>query len=332
MKFRIIFLFFLFACASGEPAPAEPIETSDTVYVTYGGHIEDLDVYWKDCAYYEERRNKLLDVADLVQRYSVTFNLQVEYDFLRGVLECETEEMQMNTDGENILHYLATRYDFEIDVHQEGAWDWEPDSMDNWADAHYLGTQVTPLISDVTGLVWNYPDQFIQLNAGQQGRLHSGYTWSPMIIGSAVGYNHHLKDFSDDDVSSGVWKPKGTNEDFYVHDDNMRMVYTGSGVHGNWGGTTDCEFASPIDYIEVLQQYQRKGKIDSSLMWTSNIYVPQKVMFENLEQFEEILIGGESLDIEYVTYSELVGIWMNKYQSQPSQLLLSEIDPSDYTC
>ena len=112
----------------------------------------------------------------------------------------------------------------------------------------------------------------------------------------------------------------------------MRMVYTGSGVHGNWGGIKDCEFASPIDYIEVLQQYQRKGKIDSSLMWTSNIYIPQKIMFENLEQFEEILIEGESLDIEYVTYSELVGIWMNKYQSQPSQLLLSEIDPSDYTC
>ena len=309
--------------------PKESIEPF--VYVTYGGHIEDSPRFWKDCSYYGDVRKKLLDVAELVDNYGVTFNLQIEYDFLKGVINCENDDMKKYTAGENIIHYLASHHNLEIDAHQEGAWDWEPDSVDNWADIHYLGLQVTPLMSDVTGLVWDYPNQFIELNEGQIGRIHPDYVWKPMIIGSAVGYKHHLGDFSDDDVSSGVWKPKGTDENFFIHDETMRMVYTGSGVHGNWGGKPNF-FETPIDYIEVLQKYQLEGIIDPNLMWTSNIYIPQKIMFNNLEKFEDLLLEGQRLNnVEYVTYSNLVKIWFDNYGAQPSQFLFEEIDKSDYT-
>ena len=303
------------------------------VYVTFTGHIEDND-YYCNCEVYRSYRKKLLDFAKIIHTGGVKFNLQIEYEFFKGVLNCETEEMLAETAGRNVIDYLVTNYGFEIDAHQEGAWDWVGE--DNYADVRYIGRIVTELISEtVGGIVWDYALQFPDLVTGQQGKLYPDFTWSPDVITCAVGYNHHQGDFSDDDACSGVWIPAGVNENFRVHDPNGRMVYIGSGPHGNWGNSPDCEFQNVVDYVEVLVDYIQRGVVDPGI-FTATIALPQQIMFNEpnkaVELIEQLKPLVESNKVKYVNYTEVVDTWRTHFDSEPNIFPFEEIDPDDYTC
>jgi len=303
------------------------------IYVTFAGHIEDDKIYL-DCDVYQDRRQKLLTIAEMIEASDAAFNLQIEYEFFQGALQCEDDEMMATTNGQNVIDYLATNYGFEIDSHQEGAWDWEGE--DNFADVRYIGELVTSSITNTGGLVWNYELQFPELDAGQQGQIYPQFTWYPEILAHAVGYEHHLGNFEDDDLSSGIWIPKGTNDDFYTHTPDGRMVYIGPGPHGNWGDNFDCTFQNIADYIELLVKYMQDGTIDNTKMFTASVTLPQNIMFskqdkiaETLEQLEPLVEAGY---IEYVNYTEVVDIWHTQYNSEPNIFTFDEIDPADYTC
>jgi len=305
--------------------PPLPTEINP-VYVTFVGHIEDNDIYL-DCKVYEDRKQDLLDVAEIIKAGNATFNLQIEYQFFQGAQNCEGEE-------ENTIDYLATEYGFEIDAHQEGAWDWVGD--DNYADIRHLGELITPHITETAGLVWNYALQFPELDAGQRGQIYPEFTWSPEILSGAVGYKHHLGDFNDDDLSSGIWIPKGTNDDFYIHDPDNRMVYVAGGPHGNWEGTNNCTFQNAADYAETLVNYMQDGTVDNTKIFTAAMTLPQTIMFNQKEKITELLEQLEPLVeagyVKYVTYTELVDIWRTKFNSEPNIFKFNEIDPADYTC
>ena len=174
----------------------DQVEDLPPVYVTFTGHIEDND-YYCNCEAYRSYRKKLLDFAKIIHERGVKFNLQIEYEFFKGILDCETEEMKAETAGRNVIDYIVINYGFEIDAHQEGSWDWVGE--DNYANVRYIGGIVTELISEtVGGIVWNYALQFPDLVTGQQGKLYPDFTWFPDVITCAVGYNHHQGDFGDE--------------------------------------------------------------------------------------------------------------------------------------
>ena len=104
--------------------------TPGVVYVTIAGHLEDVAAY-ANCQAYPDYRGKLIAFADLIEPYGVAFNLQIEYEFLLGASNCDNTPMQQNTDGRNVVDYLAVQYGFEIDAHQEGGWE---EGNDNYAD------------------------------------------------------------------------------------------------------------------------------------------------------------------------------------------------------
>jgi len=298
------------------------------VYVAIAGHIEDVPVYTQ-CDKYQDYRDKLLVFAETLSQTGAAFNLQIEYEFFIGASHCETEEMKAVTNGLNVIDYLASYYSFEIDSHQEGGCE---EGQDNYADIRFLGETVTLAISEnVGGLVWDDPGQFARLAQGEQGRIYPDFTWFPKILTLAVSRDHHLGDFSRDDIACGIWIPKGANENFWVHDSDERMVYVGPGEHSNWGQNN--QYLSTPEFVQTLVDKLEQGTIDRDKMYTASLAVPQSVIF-NPEHHQELLALLDQLAplIEsgravYVTYSQAVDIWRTDYGAQPNIFYQDSIDP-----
>lgn len=298
------------------------------VYVTIAGHIEDDQVY-TNCEAYPVFRAKLLAFADLLADRGLVCNLQIDYEFLYGTCHCETEGMREETGGTNLIHYLATQYGFEIDAHQEGGVEEGPD---NYADVRYLGGVLTTSISEnVGGLVWGDPPQFARLASGETGLLYPGFEWLPGVLTLAVSHSHHGGDFSQDDAASGVWKPKGANTNFWVHDPDEHMVYVGPGEHINWG--RDSSHLSTPEFVQYLVEGLQAETIPTDAMYTATLTVPQSVIFDTnehdaltamLDEIEPYVLATQA---QYVTYSEVVDIWLAEFGGAPNIYYRPDLAP-----
>ena len=302
------------------------------VYVTIAGHIEDTPVYAR-CEAYTGYRENLLLWAEAVHGAGAAVNLQIDYEFFAGASRCETPELRnATTGGENVIHYLATRLGFEIDAHQEGGWE---EGADNYADVRFLGETVTPAISDnVGGLVWDDPEQFARLAQGETGWMTPDYTWYPQVLTLAVSRDHHLGDFSADDVASGVWQPAGAGRRFWVHDPDAPLVYVGPGEHSNWDAARPQQ--STPEFVHTLVRGLREGTLDRDRMYTASIAVPQSIIFdperhsELLAIFDQLAPLIESDAAKYVTYSQAVDVWRSEYDAGPNVFFRDGVEhPAD---
>lgn len=298
------------------------------VYVTVAGHIEDTPVY-ANCDAYPDFREKLLLFAKTIAPTGAAVNLQIEYEFLQGVSECETEALQATTDGQNVLNYLVSHYGFEIDPHQEGGWE---EGSDNYADIRFLGEQVAPSISEnVGGMVWDDAEQFARLAQGEQGRIYADFTWHPQILTLAVSRHHHLGDFSRDDVASGIWRPRGASQDFWAHDPDGRLIYVGPGEHANWDA--DRPWQSTPEFVQAMADQLEQGAVDRDKMYTASIAVPQSVIFHPerhpalLALLDQLAPLIESDRAVHVTYAQAVDIWRTEYGARPNIFFREGVEP-----
>lgn len=310
-------VIILNACQKKSPAESEYIPP---VYVTVAGHIEDTAIYASPAAY-PDYRQRLLNFAETYSQSGAAFNLQIDYEFFIGTVRHETDAMRALTNGLNIIDYLVTRYGYEIDAHQEGGWE---EGQDNYADVRFIGGTLTEQISDVVGgLVWDDANQFARLSQGEAGWLYPDFTWYPQIITLAVSYEHHLGDFSRDDIGSGIWMPKGANDEFWIHDPNAEMVYVGPGEHSDWGNRNPQYLSTP-EFVQDLVDKLSDGSIPRDRMYTVTMAVPQSIIFDVaqhavllnlLDQIAPLVEEGKA---QFVTYSEAVEIWRNEFNSEPN--------------
>ena len=222
MKLYLILLSILVIISCSKDKSTNPDDSQITpVYVTVAGHIEDGQ-YYAEPNIYPEYRDKLIAFAELIKSYNIPFNLQIDYEFFMGANNCETEEMMAETGGTNVIDYLAENYDFEIDPHQGGGWE---EGQENYADVRFLGGMVTDHITDTAGgVVWNLQEQYERFDNGESGWQYPDFTWFPQILTLGVHSNHHNGDFSNDDLTSGIWKPQGFDNKFLIHDENASMI------------------------------------------------------------------------------------------------------------
>jgi hypothetical protein len=160
---------------------------------------------------------------------------------------------------------------------------------------------------------------------------HSDYTWYPEILTLAVSRDHHLGDFSRDDIACGIWIPKGANENFWVHAPGERMVYVGPGEHANW--KPDRQYLSTPEFVRTLADQLEQGTLPRDRMYTASIAVPQSVIFDPkghrdlltlLDQLAPLIESGRAV---YVTYSQAVDIWRTEYGARPNLFYREGIDP-----
>jgi hypothetical protein len=175
---------------------------------------------------------------------------------------------------------------------------------------------------NVGGLVWDDSDQFARLAQGEPGLLYPQFRWFPDVLTLAVGHRHHTGDFSDDDVASGIWRPKGANDNFWVHDPDERMVYIGPGEHTDWG-RRDEHLSSP-EFVKHLVEALEAGTISRDRMYTVTLAVPQSVIFDadmhtdltaKLNEIAPYIRSGQA---RYVTYSEAYDIWITHFGGRPT--------------
>jgi len=313
-----------------EILPLDVEEQKVPVYVTFAGHIEDRKMYI-DCDVYEKKSEDLLKVAEMVKDSGIAFNLQASYEWFMGAESC---------DPENLMNRLVEDFDFEIDVHQEGASEELDDvtSGNNLADIRFIAAKVTDYVSDSTGFQWDNPAQYDRLQYGETGRLHD-FTWHPNILTGGVSVSHTNGDFSRDMTSIGVWIPSGFTEDeFHLHDESKEahMVYVGSGPNqfmDDWGSRGSCHFKSSADFVGILENY-----IEPDGIYTYTVFVPQKVMFEESGREELQLLIDEFLELQeagqviFAHHTEVVDIWREDFDSNPTIFTYDQIDPEDYTC
>jgi len=299
-----------------EITPAKPAALHP-IYITISGHIEDGKIYTQ-CQPYADYHQKLLGFAESFSQKDAPFNLQIEYEFLLGSSQCETEAMRAKTGDTNLIDYLVKQYGFEIDPHQEGGWD---EGENNYADIRYLAGGLTPLVSDTLGgLVWDAPKQFARLVNGEKGLIYPDFTWHPMIGALAVSHLHHNGDFSKDDTASGVWKPAGANQQFWQHDPNQRIIYIGPGEHSNYNKAQGS--LSTLEFVQYLLDGLKAGSLPSNQMYTASITVPQNVIFKPEERqklfaiLDQLKPYQDSGQIVYVTYSQIAEIWQDQYSSR----------------
>ena len=342
MRF-IAFMIIAFIVSGCEGSGGDGGDHQNTpVYVTLAVHLEDNPEF-ANCNAYPAYRQDLLDFAEEISVYVDAVDLQSDYEFFTGVENCETPELMETTGGKNILDYLADTYGFVIDAHQEGGWE---EGEDNYADVRYMAGQATSSVTEtVGGFVWQDSDQIETLESGETGRLHPEFTWYPEILTLGVGARHHLfGDFTDDDLTSGVWRPAGGSDSFYEHDPNRRLVYVGPGQqHSSWNTDASCSshsgaFRNTVEYVKVLLSYIQEGILPEGKIYTATLAIPQKAVFEqegraallgHLEALKPLIDSG---DVIIATYQEVVDIWINEYKGEPNIVRFESIDPSDYTC
>lgn len=314
----------------GQPSDAAPVQDVNQekvddasippIYVTIALHIEDVPVY-ANCDAFPDFRQKLLAFAEAMAPYDIPINLQTDYEFLVGVNRCETLTIQAETNGQNILDYLASEYGYEIDPHQEGGWDIE--GQDNYADIRHLLGQLTSAASEnVGGLVWDDPAQWRALADGEVGLRNPAFTWNPVAVTLAVGSEHHLGDFSDDDYASGVWRPRGAGSRFWEHDPGGAMVYIGPGEYTNWGNRSGHR--STLEFVRHLLAELEAGELDRDAIYTATLAVPQSIIFDASEHFklqrmlDDLAPLADAGQIIYITYSQVVQIWSTEYGEKPT--------------
>ncbi len=328
-------------CASTATSPSTTTPDAPTpVYLTFVGHIEDGEMLTR-CPAWSDHREQLLAWAVAIAPYTDTFNLQIDLPFVTGMVDCETDAERSTTGGENILQYLVDHHGFEIDPHQEGAWEDESDSPDNYADVHKGLSGVVDQVTDtVGGVVWNDPDQLARLGAGDTGRLFPNHRWEPDLLTMAVHRRHHRGDFSRDDDTSGVWHPAAaTAEGFLRHDAEQPLPYIGSGLqHSNWSGGQNCDFESTVHYAAALAAMIADGDAPSGRMYTATLAIPSSVMFDATRHEQVLEWMAEAADLAasgtvvIASYREVLDIWEDEYDRAPNIFEYADMDPTRYTC
>lgn len=310
------------------------------VHVTLVGHIEDHEMV-TECPKWSETRRGLLLWAETLAPFTDTFNLQIDYPFLVTLPECETQAQRAETGGENVLEYLQNAFGWEFDPHQEGGYESPDASPDDYADVHWALRQVVSKPTDsVGGFVWNSQAMFDRLEEGYtNSRLH-GQRWTPDLLTMAVHEGHHAGDFSRDDNTSGVWRPRNASASgFLQHDADARLPYIGTGLqHSNWSGSPRCGFNNGAEYAAALMVMVEQGDLPADGLYTTSVGFPASVMLNHerhgqaIELLESTVALVETGRAELASYRTVLDVWRMEFNEQPTVVPYERIEPTDQTC
>ncbi|MFO0548597.1 MAG: hypothetical protein U0271_09430 [Polyangiaceae bacterium] len=319
------------------------------VLVSVALHLEPSTAY-SQCAVagYYGTRDRLVEFVKATSALGATLNIQSDNTFLEGIRDCEATATHTNTDGMSLGDWLAAQSGVEFDAHKEGGNELNgtgtgPDDF-LYADVHALLDADVPNPSDVVGgLIWQDANQLARLEdpAGATGVDPASPPWFPAILSLAVGTNHHLGNFDDDDFSSGVWRPKGANADFTT-DDPAKLPYVGPGLqHTDWGNTCPYGFHDARDYIPVILTMVDEGSAAPGL-YTATLALPEDTLklgdpagrwahaIEIIEGVNEL--AAADARIQWANYSTVVETWQTEFASSPTRVALTDIPAERWTC
>lgn len=321
---------------------------SAPVYITIYSHNEDS---WEDLVNtqvkYEDYRQGLVDRAELLGSYGITWNWQTDQPVVEAMIKYENDpELLAKTDGKNILQFLQDN-GASLDPHAH---------TNNYADIAFLMEKLSVKTSGVIGgtVVLDCGKEFLgfldfqswhkNIDLQDDGYVHgedfSTARWKPTVL-SDPGMGGHWFD----DWSSGVWQP-GDAEDFLTHNPVNEIIYIGEGYPHD-ATIISSEHASSSEVYNTDGQYIKelvKKIADKELptgtkdgrrfIYTASIHVrdtdivndgtvPVNTIEGVTRVMEELKPLKDSGRIIFADFETVAKIWQSEYNSVPWRIDLS---------
>jgi hypothetical protein len=301
---KIFLSLLLLASCSSEPTATDP--ASVKVHVSIVTHSEEPRSgtepdYSNDEAAFWEKREQVVNFAEMLHEEGVKYNYQSDWSFLLAATMFDKGDE--STNGKNFLRYLKEDLGFEIDPHAH-------ETKYSYADVAYLINELGVEPSHTVGGHLALPTEDSKLEylwSEVKGKVYD-YSWQAEILWGGGTANH----VDEDELwISGVWKPQD-NENHGSHDENAPLPNVGKYKEG-WDALT-----------YLLEQDLQAGKI-----YTITIQAHQRDMDEAfIEEFRTQIQNFKSDDrIVWAGLSEVIEIWKSEYNSEPN--LLKYDGPTD---
>lgn len=320
MVAAIAALSMVAACSGkGGGSPTAPTTTSTAttgggttaappVYVVLFTHIEDntpsgtLDTA-ANRTQYLTWRTRLITMAELAQRYGMTWVLQPDWKFLEAARTYENASVMSTTGGKNIVRYLRDQFGVVIDPHshENGGY--------NYTDVAYLLDALGVGGSTVIGgHIWDpslpqfaHWDRFRVPVAGEH---YPSALWRGDILMGSGTPNH-----TNDPIVSGVWRPADPGN-YFEDSPSGNIACVGA-------------FKSDIDGISELVARYTSGQSASTCMLTSTYHITPTMISSSsgLSTLERDLLSPlsslrSSGKVEVTDFTTLVATWKSRFGGQ----------------
>jgi hypothetical protein len=282
--------------------------TAPPIYAVVFTHIEDDTpsatlgtaqarsnyLFWRD---------RLIQMANLMLRYNMTWVLQPDWKFLEAALLYEDSTTMASTSGINVLRYLRDSLGVIIDPHSHEGGGY------NYPDVAYLLEQLGVGGSTVIGgHVWDPSlPQFAhweRFRVPVAGEKYPSALWrGDLLMGS--GTPGH----TNDPIVSGMWRPK--NPFNYFVDDPLGNI-SAVGAYKN-----------DVAGISTLRGLYASGRVDATCMLTNTIHVyPSTISsVEALATVErDVVLALKTLrdsgQVEITHFTAMAATWKSRFASK----------------
>jgi len=301
-----VLLVTLAGCAPEIPSH-QPGPATAPIFVSIVCHNEEpksasATAYSEDEAYFMHNRDATVEFARMLHHEGVRFNFQSDWDFVMGVLRYD--HGSHSTGNKNVLQYLVYNLGFEVDPHAH-------EKRYNYADVAHLHDEAGVPVSCLAGGLIASPPRDSKLEYLWQPLRGAQFdcTWQAEAIwGGATG--NHIDEESL--WISGIWKPKD-DADFTTHDDEAPVPHIG-GYRTDWEG------------LRHLMARQAAGELDASSIYTQTIFIRQVDLLNSAhvlafrDEIQALRPATEAGLVRWAGLNEVLGIWEEEYDSQPSLL------------
>ncbi len=301
---------------------------TNILHLNIGSHNETNDAqfgvnYNTD---YTTIKNKILQIADSINANSAKWNMQIESNFIKAVIQQDAAATS-NTD---LIQYLDNLSYVEIDPHNhlDTNATMNPNyNPFNYADlVHLLDSCGISTRTNVGGFTylntdWSTSDENWTLwKNGLQGRTFPWSTWTPtMLWGGGTG-NH-----VNDPMPLGVWHPAGATTLSFLNNSPTNLLDMGNGC--NWLLTDSTDVTALIAEIDsYIYTF-------NSTAATSNTFYSATVMFNfrnilapnTITKISEFLRGMKPYvttnKIVWETLSEKRASWLSSHNNSTDNFI-----------
>lgn len=280
-------------------------ETNDTINYT------NSTAY----AYFKPFVKKFADSVILKQ---VKWNMQVETNFIQGVLANEAAA----TSTVDFLQASDASPYIEVDVHHHST------AFFKHADVAKLldSCGVAGPHNNVGGFLWlnsyytaGSDADWTLYGNGVNGSTFPTYTWTPKVIWGAGSQPAHSNDFN----SYGIWKPSGaTASTFTVHNPTGNITYIGNGCEWHVYDTTNIQWIKN-DFNKAMQ-YITTRPANANLFYTASIqtdfryYHKTNYLTKVFQLVNYIKTSTYASSVVWETLTEKYNSWYGSHNSSAS--------------
>ena len=251
--------------------------------------------------------------AEMIAETGAAYDLQSDYPFLDAVDRYDDATVTTDTDGKNLIEWLATfapdRVVVDPHSHEHG-YGGEPLNI---ADAAAFIDELSGL--PTTGVVGGFiatpvaDENWTRFLSGPTRALRvrsAGYEWAPRVLWGGGSPGH-----TDDVEISGVWRPAGA-ESFDQHDPQGPLPNI-----GRWGGPVGT--ATGLDELLALL---RAGSLEAGQMYTVTIMNAQCGFDQARIDEVRAIIDAHAADVAagdlvWATLPEVRRAWVEDYGGVP---------------